>query len=144
MASGRFLRRGALRAGLAAMAAAPFGAPASGAAAMTGAAQEHAAAGVVGALVAGRLAVQRRDDPKLPWRLAVGVAVGIGTRFVWPVAAKAPAEVHRHRSYTVLHPGDDGRGVGIVVNPRAGSGALGSQSPRSEEHTSELQSQSNV
>ena len=99
---------------------------------MTGVAQEHAAAGVVGVLVAGRLAVQRRDDPKLPWRLAVGVAVGIGTRFVWPVAAKAPAEVHRHRSYTVLHPGDDGRGVGIVVNPRAGSGALGSQSPADE------------
>jgi undecaprenyl-diphosphatase len=132
MASGRFLRRGALRATLAALAAAPFGAPAAAAAAVVGGAQEHAAAGMAAALVAGSVYARRRGDPKLPLRLLAGVAVGVGTRFVWPVAAKAPAEVHHHRTYTALPPGDGGRGVGIVVNPKAGSGAIGGQSPVDE------------
>ena len=125
MASGRFLRRAALRAGLGALAAAPFGAPASGAAAVTGAAQEHAGLAVVAAVALAGPGAARRDDRRLPWRLLAGVAVGIATRFVWPVAPKAPAEVHPHRSYTDLVPGEDGEGCGIVVNPKAGSGAIG-------------------
>jgi diacylglycerol kinase family enzyme len=125
VASGRFLRRAALRAGLGATAAAPFGAPASGAAAVVGGAQEHLGVAAALAPVAAHLWLRRRSDPRLAWRVLAGVAVGVGTRFVWPVAAKAPAEVHAHRSYTDLVPGEEGEGVGIVVNPRAGSGAIG-------------------
>ena len=125
MGSGRFLRRGALRAGLGAAAAAPFGAPAAGAAAVTGAAQEHAGLGVAAALLLAGLGRHHRTDPMLRWRLLAGAAVGVCTRFVWPVASKSPADVHPHRSYTDLGTGDDGEGVGIVVNPKAGSGAIG-------------------
>jgi undecaprenyl-diphosphatase len=125
VASGRFLRRAALRAGLGATAAAPFGAPASGAAAVVGGAQEHLGVAAALAPVAADLWLRRRSDPRLAWRVLAGVAVGVGTRFVWPVAAKAPAEVHAHRSYTALLPGKEGEGVGIVVNPGAGSGAIG-------------------
>ncbi len=99
MASGRFLRRAALRAGLGATAAAPFGAPASGAAAVVGGAQEHLGVAAALAPLAAHLWLRRRSDPRLAWRVLAGVAVGVGTRFVWPVAAKAPAEVHAHRSY---------------------------------------------
>ena len=129
MASARFLRRAALRAGLSAVAAAPFGAPASAVAAVTGSGQEHL--GLAGVVVAGvsPLLVARRRDPKLPLRLVAGVGVGIATRFVWPVAAKSPATVHPHRAYTDLAPGEDGAGVGIVVNPKAGSGAVGGAEP---------------
>ena len=125
MASGRFLRRAALRAGLGATAAAPFGAPASGAAAVVGGAQEHLGVAAALAPLAAHLWLRRRSDPRLAWRVLAGAAVGVGTRFVWPVAAKAPAEVHAHRSYADLVPGEEGEGVGIVVNPRAGSGAIG-------------------
>jgi diacylglycerol kinase family enzyme len=125
VASGRFLRRAALRAGLGATAAAPFGAPASGAAAVVGGAQEHLGVAAALAPLAAHVWLRRRSDPRLAWRALAGVAVGVGTRFVWPVAAKAPAEVHAHRSYADLVPGEEGEGVGIVVNPRAGSGAIG-------------------
>jgi diacylglycerol kinase family enzyme len=130
VASGRFLRRAALRAGLGATAAAPLGAPAAGAAALAGGAQEHVGAAAVLAPMAALLWLRRRSEPGLAWRLVAGVAVGIGTRFVWPVAAKAPAEIRRHGSYTNLAHGEDGEGVGIVVNPRAGSGTIaGGPSP---------------
>ena len=125
MASGRFLRRAALRAALGAIASAPFGAPASAAAAVAGSAQEHLGLSAVVMVAVAPLIVSRRRDPKLPLRLAAGLGVGVATRFVWPVAAKAPAEVHPHRSYTDLTPGERGAGVAIVVNPKAGSGALG-------------------
>jgi undecaprenyl-diphosphatase len=131
MASGRFLRRGALRAVLGATAAAPFGAPASGAAAVTGAAQEHA--GLAAALAPGvaYLCWRRRLDRRSGLRVLAGVAVGVGTRFAWPVAAKEPAEVTFHATRHDLAPaGDgDGEGVGIVINPNAGSGAIGGGTP---------------
>jgi diacylglycerol kinase family enzyme len=125
VASGRFLRRAALRAGLGATAAAPFGASASGAAAVVGGAQEHVGAAALLAPLAVLLWRRRRSESRLAWRLLAGTAVGLGTRFVWPVAAKAPAEVRPHRSYTHVVQGEEGEGVGIVVNPRAGSGAIG-------------------
>ncbi len=103
----------------------PFGAPAAGAAAVTGAAQEHVGLGVAAALLLAGLGRHHRADPMLRWRLLAGAAVGVCTRFVWPVASKSPADVHPHRSYTDLGTGDDGEGVGIVVNPKAGSGAIG-------------------
>jgi diacylglycerol kinase family enzyme len=125
VAAGRFLRRGALRAALGATAAAPFGAPAAGAAAVVGGAQEHLGVAAALAPMAAHLWLRRRSDPRLALRLLAGVVVGMGTRLVWPVAAKTPADVHAHRSFADVVPGDDGKGVGIVVNPLAGSGAIG-------------------
>jgi len=107
------------------MAAAPFGAPASAAAAVAGSGQEHRGLAAAVAVGVTPLMVARRGDPKLPLRVVAGLGVGVATRFVWPVAAKSPATVHPHRAYTDLAPGDDGAGVGIVVNPKAGSGAMG-------------------
>jgi len=129
---GRFLRRGALRAAVAGAAARPLGGPAAAAAAVTGGAQEHP--GLALALGAGATAwlARRRSDRTLALRVAAGVGVGLATRLVWPVAPKEPAVVAPHRSYTSLEPADDGAGVTIVVNPGAGSGAIGSADPPAE------------
>ena len=75
---------------------------------------------------------RHRSDPGLRRRLLAGAVIGVGTRFVWPVASKSPADVHPHRSYSDVGVGDDGDGVGIVVNPRAGSGAIGNGPSPSE------------
>ncbi len=109
-------------------AARPLGVPAAAAAAVTGSAQEHLLLGAAGA---GSLAwlVRRgrwgRPDRRLVLRLAAGAGIGLVTRLVWPVAPKEPAAVASHRAYTELGPGGDGEGVGIVVNPGAGRGAIG-------------------
>ena len=137
MGPGRFARRAALRAALGAAAARPFGLPASAAAAGVGSAQEHAgvAAGFGAAVAAAAAACRRRGAPlpgRLAARLAVGAAIGVGTRFVWPVASKSPATVSPRRSWTVLDASEDGAGVAIVVNPGAGSGAIGSAGPPTE------------
>jgi undecaprenyl-diphosphatase len=58
--------------------------------------------------------------------VAAGAAVGVGTRLVWPVAPKDPARVAPHRVWTATEPSEDGAGIAIVVNPGAGSGAVGS------------------
>jgi undecaprenyl-diphosphatase len=134
---GRFSRRAALRGALAGGAAAPLGAPAAATAAVTGAAQEKVAVavGVAAAAAAGGLAVRSRraGDPGraapspggLAARMAAGVAIGIATRFVWPVAPKEPAAVAPQRVWRETDPSDDGAGLGIVVNPGAGAGAIG-------------------
>ncbi|HET6954908.1 MAG TPA: diacylglycerol kinase family protein [Acidimicrobiales bacterium] len=129
MGPGRFLRRGVLRAVLGAGAASPFGLPAMAGAAVAGGAQEHL--GLATGLAAGSaLALaRRRRDRSLAWRLALGAAVGLATRFVWPVAPRSPARVSSRRTWTDLTPSDDGAGVAIVVNPGAGSGALGPAPP---------------
>ncbi|HEY7069713.1 MAG TPA: diacylglycerol kinase family protein [Acidimicrobiales bacterium] len=129
MGTGRFLRRGALRAALAASAARPLGVPASAAAAVTGAGQEHPVLGVGLAVPAAAL-LARRGTARGPGRLAAGlaggVAVGVATRFVWPVAPKEPAQVAPVRRWSDVGAiGRDGTGIGIVVNPGAGAGAGG-------------------
>jgi undecaprenyl-diphosphatase len=107
----------------------PLGAPASAAAAVAGSAQENL---LLGAASAGSLVwIVRRGrwgdaDRRLALRLAAGAGIGLVTRLVWPVAPKEPAAVAPHRAYTELGPGGDGEGVGIVVNPGAGRGAIGS------------------
>ena len=112
-----------------AAAARPLGVRAAAVAGVAGAAQENlplAAAGA-GSLV---WVARRRGwgpvDRGLVLRLAAGAGVGVATRFVWPVAPKEPAAVAPHRAYSSLGPGGDGEGVGIVVNPGAGRGAIGS------------------
>ena len=119
-----------------AVAARPFGRSASAAAAVVGGVQEHRG---VGAVVGAGTAVwlirergRRPGDRRLPLAVAAGVGVGVATRFVWPVAPKAPAAVAPHRAYTELGPGGDGEGIGIVINPGAGSGAIGSTPPPAE------------
>jgi undecaprenyl-diphosphatase len=114
-----------LRAALAAVAARPFGAPASAAAAVAGAGQEHALLGAAGGLGTLAWLTRRRNDRWLAVRLVAGAGVGLATRLVWPVAPKEPAAVVPHRAYTDLDVGDEGEGVRIVVNPGAGSGAVG-------------------
>jgi diacylglycerol kinase family enzyme len=130
MGSGRFFRRGALRAGVAAVAARPFGRTASVAAGVTGAAQEHPVL-AAGLAVPGLAWLARRRPA--PGRVAVqagaGVAIGVATRLVWPVAPKEPATVAPQRRWSALAPSPDGAGIGILVNPLAGSGALGSADP---------------
>jgi diacylglycerol kinase family enzyme len=130
MGSGRFVRRAALRAAMAGTAARPFGWPATAAAAATGAAQEHVGMGLAVAAGAG-VALRRRwtSRSRLPARLAAGVGIGVMTRFVWPVAPKEPAAVAPQRTWSNLAPSDDGTGVAIVVNPGAGSGAIGPARP---------------
>jgi undecaprenyl-diphosphatase len=132
MGTGRFLRRGVLRATLAAVAARPLGVPASAAAAVTGAAQEHPALGA-GLAVPAAAWLARRGPARGPGRLAAGlaggVAVGVATRFVWPVAPKEPAQVAPQRRWSDMTSSADGDGIGIVVNPGAGQGALGSADP---------------
>ncbi|MFO7280948.1 MAG: diacylglycerol kinase family protein [Thermoanaerobacterales bacterium] len=127
MAAGRFLRRAVLRGALAGAAARPLGPPAAAAGAVTGALQEHAALGAVGALAVAAWAGRRRGEVRLVPRLAAGVVVGLATRLVWPVAPKGPAAVRAHRTVTSLPADPDGTGVGIVVNPGAGSGAVGGE-----------------
>jgi diacylglycerol kinase family enzyme len=130
MGSGRFVRRAGLRAVMAGAAARPLGWPATAAAAATGAAQEHAGVGLALAAGAG-VALRRRGirQRRLPARLAAGVGVGVLTRFVWPVASKEPAAVAPQRTWSDLAPSADGTGVAIVVNPGAGSGAIGPARP---------------
>ena len=136
----RFTRRAGLRAGLAAGLAAPLGREAALAAAATGAAQEQPALGAAGAVGgAAALAVAGRgggtpgsagsSPPARILRVAAGVGIGIATRWVWPVASKAPAEVRPHRAWTGLPGSDEGEGVGIVVNTGAGNGQVGSADP---------------
>ena len=114
-----------LRAALAASLARPFGAPASAAGAVTGAAQEHGLLGAVAGLGTLAWLARRRNDRRAAVGLVGGVGVGLATRLVWPVAPKEPAAVVPHRAYTDLGVGGEGEGVGIVVNPGAGSGAVG-------------------
>jgi diacylglycerol kinase family enzyme len=123
--SGRFLRRGVLRAALAASLARPFGAPASAAAAVAGAVQEHGLLGAATGLGTLAWLARRTTDRRLAAQLVAGAGVGLATRLVWPVAPKEPASVVPHRAYTDLDVGDEGEAVGIVVNPGAGSGAVG-------------------
>jgi diacylglycerol kinase family enzyme len=125
MGGGRFTRRAGLRAGLAGLVAGAFGRDAALTAAAVGAAQEQLAAGLalgaMGAAVARRPARARRLSPGL--QVAVGAAIAVATRAVWPVVPKRPAEVAPHRTWTGLDPSPDGAGIGLVVNAGAGSGA---------------------
>jgi undecaprenyl-diphosphatase len=143
---GRFIRRAALRAGLAGAAAAPFGATAAATAAVTGAAQEHAVVGAGVGACALALAGWRRRPGRPPGRSPAGVAarvgagavIGVATRFVWPVASKEPAAVAPQRTWAAVDAGCDGAGVAIVVNPGAGSGAIGPGVPPTSELRSAL------
>ena len=137
MGFGRFTRRAALRAVLAGSAAAPLGPPAVAGAAVAGAAQEQLGVAAVVGAAAGGLAVGARrrrarggGAPSRPVasvvaRVAMGAAIGVATRFVWPVAPKEPARVASQRTWRATDPSDDGAGLAIVVNPGAGSGAVG-------------------
>jgi undecaprenyl-diphosphatase len=119
-----------LRAGIAAAAARPLGAPAAASAAVVGSAQEHLGlAAVLGAGTVACLARRTGRSDRLAMRLIAGAGVGVATRFVWPVAAKAPAEVAPERTYTDLEPAEDGAGIAIVINPGAGAGAIGRAEP---------------
>jgi diacylglycerol kinase family enzyme len=131
MGTGRFFRRGVLRAGVGAAAARPLGPTASVAAAVTGAAQEHPvlAAGLAVPGLAWFARRRRGDARRIAAQAAAGVAVGLATRLVWPVAPKEPASVAPQRRWSDLAPSPDGSGIGIVVNPLAGSGALGAADP---------------
>ena len=119
MRLGRFTRRAGLRAGLSAALAAPLGREAALAAATAGAAQEQPAVGA-GLGIAAAAAIARQ--PSRSGRAAAGAAIGIATRAVWAVASKEPAAVAPHRVWTGLDPAPDGTGLGIVVNPGAGTG----------------------
>jgi undecaprenyl-diphosphatase len=138
------MRRAALRAGVAGAGAAPFGVIAAATAAVAGAAQEHAVVGAGVGVCALAAAGWRRRSGRwrgrspagVAARVGVGGAIGVATRFVWPVAPKEPAAVAPQRTWVDVDPGRDGAGVSIVVNPGAGSGALGPDVPP----TSELQS----
>jgi diacylglycerol kinase family enzyme len=132
MGPGRFTRRAVLRAAVAGTAAAPLGAPAAAAAAVAGAAQEQPrVAAALGVAAAAGLAVRSRRGAPSPEpartvaaRVAAGAAIGVLTRFVWPVAPKEPARVAPERTWRDTDPSADGDGVAIVVNPGAGSGAV--------------------
>jgi diacylglycerol kinase family enzyme len=135
MRLGRFTRRAALRAAVSAASAAPLGREGALAAAVCGAAQEQPAAGILlGVPTIGVLA--RRRGPVVPrrrWvRTLAGVAIGVATRWVWPVAAKQPAAVAPHRACVDLAATLDGAGVGIVINVGAGPGRSGSRHPGDE------------
>ncbi|HLM64333.1 MAG TPA: diacylglycerol kinase family protein [Acidimicrobiales bacterium] len=147
MRVGRFTRRAGLRAGLSAGAASPLGREAAAVAAAVGAAQEKPLVGATlgtgaAALVvhcwrsAGhrslRYPIGRRDACLVAARVAAGAAIGVGTRFVWSVAPKEPAAVAPHRTWRGLDPAPDGAGIGIVVNPGAGSGRAGTLDPAAE------------
>jgi len=133
MGTGRFLRRGALRAGMAAAAARPLGPTASVAAGVTGAAQEHPALAAGLAVPGLAWLARRRPGPRrAAAQVGAGVAVGLVTRLVWPVAPKEPATVAPPRRWSARAPSPEGEGIGIVVNPSAGSGALGSDDPATQ------------
>jgi len=113
-----------------ATAALPLGRDAALTAAATGAAQEQpavgAALGLGAALVAARRP-RRRSWPAL--RAAAGVGAGLATRAVWAVAPGTPATVAPHRTWTSLAASPDGEGLGIVVNPGAGTDSMGTDDP---------------
>ena len=111
-------------------AARPLGAVAAMGAAVAGSAQEHAGlAAVLGLATAAWLARRTGRADRVAVRLIAGAGIGIATRFVWPVAAKAPAQVRPERTYSDLEPAEDGAGIAIVINPGAGSGAIGPGEP---------------
>jgi len=130
MGTGRFFRRGALRAGLAAVAARPLGPAASVAAGVAGAGQEHPALAAGLAVPGLAWLARRRPAPgRAAAQAGAGLAIGLATRLVWPVAPKEPATVAPQRRWSALAPSADGAGIGFVVNPSAGPGALGSADP---------------
>jgi undecaprenyl-diphosphatase len=115
---------------MAGTAALPLGRDAALAAAATGAAQEQAAMGAalgLGAALVATRQPRRRSRPAL--RAAAGVGAGLATRAVWAVAPGTPAVVAPHRTWTSLAASPDGAGVGIVVNPGAGTDNMGTDDP---------------
>lgn len=60
-----------------------------------------------------------------PTDVVVGSAIGVGaalvTRRIWPKVPEEPARTHPVPSRSVLSIDPDGRGVTVVVNPRAGN-----------------------
>ena len=109
---------------------APLGRDAALTAAATGAAQEQPLAGAALGLVAA--AVMARRPSRRSWpaaRALAGVGAGLATRAVWSVAPGTPAVVAPHRTWTGLDPAPDGAGVGLVVNPGAGTDRMGTDDP---------------
>jgi undecaprenyl-diphosphatase len=114
--------------------AAPLGRDAALTAASTGAAQEKPVAGAVLGLAAAAVIATRpserarqRSGSARAARMAAGVGAAVATRALWKVAPGTPAVVAPHRTWTGLDPAPDGTGVGMVINPSAGSDrAIGS------------------
>jgi undecaprenyl-diphosphatase len=109
---------------------APLGRDAALTAAATGAAQEQPLAGAALGLVAA--AVMARRPSRRSWpaaRALAGVGAGLATRAVWSVAPGTPAVVAPHRTWTGLDPAPGGAGLGLVVNPGAGTDHLGTDDP---------------
>ena len=130
MAKGRFERRALLRASMASglvlattaiRPLRPHRRAALGAAAAVGAAQESAVAGAVVALSSVAAEVSRRKG----WRVtavgaAIGAAIALATRRLWPVAPKTAAAIRPAFTPAGGEPTEDGDGLTFVVNPSAG------------------------
>jgi undecaprenyl-diphosphatase len=115
---------------MAATAALPLGRDAALAAAATGAAQEQPLVGAALGLGAALVAVRRPGRrPRPVVRAVAGVGAGLATRAVWAVAPGTPATVAPHRTWTSLATSPDGAGVGIVINPSAGTDSMGTDDP---------------
>jgi undecaprenyl-diphosphatase len=92
-----------------------------------GSAQEHPAAGAVllplaASVVAARTKVGRRPVAvsEALTGAALGVAFGLATRRLWPVAPRRPAEVRRVWSVVSAEPMPEGEGMVLIVNPSSG------------------------
>src|SRR3546814_10344834 len=94
------------------------------------------------------------ENPKLEWGLSIGTAVGVAAMlapglFVWDRFIDVPDDatevevVGQQWSWSFRLPGDDGRlGTSAIrnINPADNPLGISPGDPRSEEHTSELQS----
>lgn len=92
-----------------------------------GSAQEYPVAGAVllplaASVVAARTKVGRRPiaASEALTGAALGVAFGLATRRLWPVAPRRPAEVRRVWSVLSAEPMPEGEGMVLIVNPSSG------------------------
>ena len=120
----RFVRRALLRAVMAAAFAAVVArrgwrSPACWAAACVGAAQELPVAGA--ALAPFWARSHRHSGVSAPKSVSVGLAAGLLTRRVWPVAPRTAADIRPAlRALDGREPSEDGAGLTFVVNSAAG------------------------
>ncbi len=117
---------------------ATLSAPAAAAAGFaTGAGQEMPLLAAPVALLAGAAVAARvREGEDSPAAVAagalLGVAVGVATRRLWPVAPHEPAQARPAYTESSMKPSPTGAGVIVVVNPGAGTAESVAEELRSE------------
>ena len=121
---GRFERRAVMRGLLAGAVASPGGPAAALAAITTGAAMESPAAAIPFA-AATAIAAARRRNPADLVAAAVASGVALATQKFWPIAPKEAAQLAPVFTRVDQRPSEDGDGIILVANAKAGPALSG-------------------